>query len=58
MVLEAGFVELTIETHEEAINAMLDPSDPLHAEILKELPDGMAPGEFVTSALISARKPD
>ena len=57
MTLEAGLVGLSIETHGEAINAMLDPSDPLHAEILKELPSGMSPGDFVTSALISARKP-
>lgn len=56
MVREAGLSDLSIETHSEAINAMLDTSDPLHAEILKELPEGMSPGDFVTSALISACK--
>ncbi len=57
MTAEAGLAELTVETHREAIDAMLDPSDPLHAELLKELPAGTAPGDFVTSALIRARKP-
>lgn len=57
MVGEAGLEDLVIETHSEAIDAMLDPSDPLHAEILKELPAGLSPGDFVTSALIRARKP-
>jgi SAM-dependent methyltransferase len=56
MALDSGLVDLTIETHGGAISAMLDPSDPLHAEILKELPDGLSPNDFVTSALISARK--
>lgn len=58
MALEAGLEAISIETHGEAINAMLDPTDPLHAEILKELPSGTTPSDFVTSALISARKPD
>ncbi len=58
MAAEAGLERLSIETRGDAIDAMLDPSDPLHAEILKELPAGMSPGDFVTSALISARKPD
>ncbi|MBL0312468.1 MAG: arsenite methyltransferase [Holophagaceae bacterium] len=56
MVREAGLVDLTIESHGEAIDAMLDPSNPLHAEILKKLPPGMSPADFVTSALISAYK--
>ncbi len=58
MAQEAGLETISIETHGEAINAMLDPTDPLHAEILKELPSGMAPSDFVTSAVISARRPD
>ncbi len=57
MALEAGLAGLSIEAHGEAIDAMLDPSDPLHAEILKELPAGLSPSDFVTSALISATKP-
>lgn len=57
MALDAGLESLAIETHGDAIAAMLDPADPLHAEILKELPAGMSPSDFVTSALISARKP-
>ncbi|HJU82818.1 MAG TPA: arsenite methyltransferase [Holophagaceae bacterium] len=57
MMGEAGLSDLAIDTHGEAIDAMLDPSDPLHADLLKELPAGTSPRDFVTSALIRARKP-
>jgi SAM-dependent methyltransferase len=57
MVAEAGLADLAIERHDQALDALLDPSDPLHARILKELPAGAKPSDFVTSALFTARKP-
>lgn len=57
MMVDAGLGDLAIERHDKALDAMLDPSDPLHAHILKELPTGSTPSDFVTSALFSARKP-
>ncbi len=57
MMVDAGLADLAIERHDQALDAMLDSSDPLHAHILKELPAGSAPSDFVTSALFSARKP-
>ncbi len=57
MALDAGLEGLSIETPGEALDAILDPSDPLHAEILRKLPAGMSPSDFVTSALIRATRP-
>lgn len=57
MVREAGLADLGVERHDGALAAMLDPSDPLHARILAQLPAGTTPSDFVTSALFTARKP-
>lgn len=57
MIREAGLADLGIERHDGALAAMLDPSDPLHARILAQLPAGTTPSDFVTSALFTARKP-
>lgn len=57
MLRDAGLVEVHAERHGEAIQAMLDPADPLHTRILGMLPAGTAPADFVTSAVFSARKP-
>jgi SAM-dependent methyltransferase len=58
MIREAGLAELNVETHGEALAAMLDPSDPLHQSLLAQLPAGTGPADFVTSALFKARKPE
>lgn len=57
MVAAAGLADLEVEQHGEALAALLDPSDPLHARILAQLPAGATPADFVTSALFHARKP-
>jgi SAM-dependent methyltransferase len=57
MVAAAGLEALQVELHGEAMAALLDPSDPLHARILAQLPPGSGPADFVTSALFHARKP-
>ena len=57
MIREAGLGDLEIELHGDAFAAMLDPTDPLHQQILKELPAGTGPEDFVTSAIIRARRP-
>jgi SAM-dependent methyltransferase len=58
MIPDAGLIDLEIGIHGEAFAAMLDPADPLHRQILQELPAGTTPADYVTSALIRARKPD
>lgn len=57
MIQAAGLGDLEVETHGEALDAMLDPSDPLHRSLLEKLPAGTRPADFVTSALLRARKP-
>ncbi len=57
MMAAAGLSDIAIACQEHALDALLDPSDPLHARILSELPAGSMPSDFVTSALFTARKP-
>ncbi|MBI4913636.1 MAG: arsenite methyltransferase [Acidobacteria bacterium] len=57
MMAAAGLVDIRAETHGEALEALLDPSDPLHQRILAMLPPGLGPSDFVTSVLLGARKP-
>ncbi len=57
MVAASGLEILDVELHGEAMAALLEPSDPLHARILAHLPPGLGPADFVTSALFQARKP-
>jgi SAM-dependent methyltransferase len=57
MMTAAGLSEVQAETHGEAVQALLDPADPLHLRILGMLPAGSSPVDFVTSAVFSARKP-
>lgn len=56
MMRAAGLEEVQAERHDGALGAMLDPSDPLALKILGMLPPGTAPGDFVTSAVFTARK--
>ena len=57
MMAEAGLEGIQVQRHDQALDAMLDPSDPLHAHILSQLPEGTKPSDFVNSALFTARKP-
>jgi SAM-dependent methyltransferase len=57
MVREAGLGDLEVETHRGAFAAMLDPADPLHQQLLQDLPTGTSPADFATSALIRAKRP-
>lgn len=57
MMREASLVDVQVQTREGSLEALLDPSDPLHQRILAQLPPGSAPSDFVTSALFTARKP-
>ena len=56
MMRGAGLAEVKGETHGDAIQALLDTSDPLHQRILAMLPAGTTPADFVTSVIFSARK--
>ena len=57
MVLAAGLEGLEIQVQNGAISAMLVPGDPLHAQILNDLPPGATPADYLASALIQAKKP-
>lgn len=57
MVADAGLVDLHLEAKAGAVAAMLAPEDPWAQRILALLPPGTAPGDFITSMLISTRKP-
>ncbi len=57
MMRDAGLTDVKAETHDSAITAMLDVTDPLAQKIMAEIPAGTGPSDFATSALFSARKP-
>ena len=57
MAREAGLSEIVLEPKPGYVDAMADWSDPLYRKILDELPPGAAPGEYITSLDLSARKP-
>ena len=57
MVLAAGLTNLTLESKEGAVDAMLPSADPMTDHLLGLLPAGTQPSDFITSMIISARKP-
>lgn len=56
MVLAAGLTNLTLESKEGAVDAMLPSADPMTGHLLGLLPAGTQPSDFITSMIISARK--
>jgi len=57
MILAAGLVDLALTPKGESVEAMLPADDPMTQHLLGLLPAGTRPSDFVTSMIISARKP-
>lgn len=57
MILDAGLVDLLMEGREGAVDAMLPSEDPMASHLIEFLPEGTNPSDFVSSMIISARKP-
>jgi AhpD family alkylhydroperoxidase len=57
MAREAGLTELRLNAKKEYVAAMTDWNDPLYKKIVELLPAGTAPGDYVTSLEVTARKP-
>ena len=57
MLRAAGFTELALTPKPEYVAAMSNWNDPLYAEIVKHLPGGATPADYITSLSISAKKP-
>ncbi|HEY5915294.1 MAG TPA: arsenite methyltransferase [Verrucomicrobiae bacterium] len=56
MAKEAGLVEIETKSRAAYIDGMVDWQDPLYQKIIKDLPPGAKPGDYVTSLEITARK--
>ncbi len=54
----AGLAAWRVEAREEAFAGMMEGGDPLYRELLVHLPPGTTPGDFATSALLHAMKPE
>lgn len=57
MAREAGLSDIVLEAKSEYIEAMQSWKDPLYDKIMRSLPAGSTPAEYVTSLAVSARKP-
>lgn len=57
MVAASGLAEATFVDKGGAVEAMLPVDDPMTGHLLSLLPEGTRPSDFITSMLISARKP-
>lgn len=58
MAAEAGLVDIACEEKSAYLDAMVDEmQDVFYAEVLKQLPAGTKPSDFVVSLNVSARKP-
>ena len=54
---EAGLAEIEISPQQKYVEILEDSKDPLYAEITAMLPLGSKLSDFITSAIVSARKP-
>lgn len=57
MVSASGLVDQTFTPKGEAVEAMLPVEDPMTDHLLGLLPEGTRPSHYITSLIISARKP-
>jgi SAM-dependent methyltransferase len=58
MAGEAGLVDILLTPKPGYVEAMAEWNDPLYAKIVRSLPKGAKPSDFVTSLEVSARKPE
>ena len=54
---EAGLVSIVLTPKPEYLESMTRGDDPLYRKIVKHLPKGTKPGDFITSLYVTARKP-
>jgi hypothetical protein len=57
MMHDAGLTEITLTAKGQYIDSMTSFQDPLYARIMKGLPRGSKPSDYITSLDIAARKP-
>ena len=57
MIASAGLIGLDLATKGGAVDAMLPSDDPMTEKLLKLVPKGTRPGDYIASMIISARKP-
>jgi ubiquinone/menaquinone biosynthesis C-methylase UbiE len=57
MAKKAGLVSIVLTPKTEYVAAMEHWNDPMYAKIIKALPRGTKPSDFITSLSVSARKP-
>ena len=58
MAREAGFCQIVLKMKPRYIELMTNWEDPLYQEIMRHLPPGALPGDYITSLEIQARKPE
>ncbi|HOC56365.1 MAG TPA: arsenite methyltransferase [Verrucomicrobiota bacterium] len=56
MAKEAGLVEVVTKAKSAYIDGMMDWQDPLYQKIVKDLPAGAKPSDYITSLELTARK--
>jgi SAM-dependent methyltransferase len=56
MARDAGLTDIVLKTNPAYVEAMMDFEDPLYRNILKLLPAGTQPADFITSLEVQARK--
>ncbi len=56
MIAEAGLVDAEVECKPEYVRAMESVQDPLYREIIRHLPTGSCPADYITSLNIKVRK--
>jgi len=56
MAKEAGLVEIVTKAKSAYIDGMMDWRDPLYQKIVKDLPAGAKPSDYITSLELTARK--
>jgi ubiquinone/menaquinone biosynthesis C-methylase UbiE len=56
MAREAGLMEIRLRPKKAYVEAMTDWNDPLYKKIIKHLPAGSGPADYITSLEVTARK--
>jgi len=57
MARAAGLVDIQLTAKTDYVNAMTGFNDPLYRKIVRHLPRGRKPGDYITSLEVTARKP-
>lgn len=58
LACDAGLTDIRLVRKPEYVAAMTSVEDPLYQQISAALPEGTAPGDFITSLNVAARKPE